>query len=169
MGAGGAGGADLPCDGRPAQPSGCGKTHICTAICREFLLHESEVVYMLWRDDIVRIKAAITDSEEYSGEIQRYKQAETLYIDDLFKTGRGQDDSGMQKPTAADINVAFEILNYRYNNKLPTIISSECTMSELLKIDEAIAGRIVECASPMVLAVRPDKGKNYRLKKAVEL
>ena len=42
-------------------------------------------------------------------------------------------------------------------------------MSELLKIDEAIAGRIVECASPMVLAVRPDKGKNYRLKKAVEL
>ena len=149
--------------------SGCGKTHICTAICREFLLHEREVVYMLWRGDIVHIKAAVTDSEQYREAILRYKQAETLYVDDLFKTGRGQDDTGAQKPTSADINIAFEILNYRYNNKLPTIISSECTISELLKIDEAIAGRVVEHASPMVLAIRQDRNKNYRLRKAVEL
>ena len=36
--------------------SGAGKTHLCTAICREFLLSGKRVIYMLWRDDIVKIK-----------------------------------------------------------------------------------------------------------------
>jgi chromosomal replication initiation ATPase DnaA len=30
--------------------SGAGKTHLCTAICREFLLAGRKVRYMLWRD-----------------------------------------------------------------------------------------------------------------------
>ena len=147
--------------------SGCGKTHLCTAVCREFLLKGKSVQYMLWRDDVTKLKSAVTDSEEYGKLIDRYKNADVLYIDDLFKTGKV--DSGFQKPTAADINVAFEILNYRYNNPaLITIISSELTEDELLDIDEATGGRIYERAKK-AFSIGHDRKKNYRIKGAVTL
>lgn len=146
--------------------SGSGKTHICTAICRELLLAEKEVLYMLWRDDIVRLKALVTDAEQYGKAIGRYKEVDVLYIDDLFKAGKGV-DAAMQKPTAADINIAFEILNYRYNNSLPTIISSECAIGDLMDIDEALAGRIIERAK--AFSLRPDISRNWRLRNTTEL
>ena len=147
--------------------SGAGKTHLCTAICREFLLSGKRVIYMLWRDEVVKLKAMVNESDEYRDLVDKYKQADVLYIDDLFKTGRGQDNM-VQKPTAADVNVAFEIINYRYNNpgKI-TIISSECTEDELLDIDEAIGGRIYERAKAFSIAKNRDR--NYRMKRAVTL
>lgn len=147
--------------------SGAGKTHICTAICREFLLGGRSVAYMLWRDDVVKLKSVANDHEQYGKLIDRFKKAEVLYVDDLFKTGKGP-DGVKQWPTAADVNVAFELFNYRYNNPdLLTIISSECTADDLLQIDEAVGGRIFERAAVFNLA--PDPKRNYRLKKAVTL
>lgn len=147
--------------------SGAGKTHLCTAICREFLLSGRRVRYMLWRDDIVKIKGAVTDSEEYSKMIDEFKRVDVLYIDDLFKTGKAVDNSA-QRPTNADINVAFEIINYRYNNPgLLTIISSELSEDELLDIDEAIGGRIYELAKSITIGKSRDR--NYRIKKAVTI
>ncbi len=147
--------------------SGAGKTHLCTAICRDFLLSGKSVRYMLWRDDIVKIKGAVTDSEEYSKLIDEFKRVDVLYIDDLFKIGKASDQS-LQKPTGADISVAFEIINYRYNNpSLLTIISSELTEDELIDIDEALGGRIYERAKAFTIGRSRDR--NYRLKKAVTL
>ena len=147
------------------QP-GIGKTHLCTAICRDFLLAGKEVRYMLWRDEAPRLKSLVNDPE-YGPAIKPYKEAEVLYIDDLFKTGKG-DRGEKQRPTGGDINLAFELLNYRYNDpKLLTIISSECTMNDLLDIDEAVGSRVAERAK--VLSMKPDRSKNYRLRGAVEL
>lgn len=149
--------------------SGCGKTHICTAICRELILQGLDVVYMLWRDEITRLKAMVTDVDKYDNNIQLFKRAEVLYIDDFFKMGRGVGNNDIQKPTMADINIAFELLNYRSINNLQTIISSEFNIAELLEIDQALAGRIVENANPMPIVIRPDIKKNYRLKKVGEI
>lgn len=153
--------------------SGSGKTHICTAICREFLLSGKQVLYMLWRDDIVKIKAAAqasgNDPEtlELRKMLDKYKTADVLYIDDLFKTGK-TDSNLPQKPTTADINYAFEIINYRYINPgLITIVSSECTADELLDIDEAVGGRIFERSK--VFNIAKDRKKNYRIRNAVTL
>jgi len=138
--------------------SGCGKTHLCTAICRELLLSGKNVRYMLWRDEIVRLKQG---GEELQGLLEGFKTAQVLYIDDLFKCGDA-------RPTAADINYAFEILNYRYNNpKLLTILSSELTEDELLAVDEAVGGRIYERAKAFTIG--RSREKNYRLGKAVRL
>ena len=148
--------------------SGAGKTHICTAICRDFLLGGRTVKYMLWRDDVVKLKNAVTDYEEYTRLIDQYKKVEVLYIDDLFKTGKAP-DGGKQIPTSADVNIAFEILNFRYNDpSLLTIISSECTVNDILDIDEAVGGRIFERAKRS-FSIKGDKTKNYRLRGAVEL
>ena len=147
--------------------SGAGKTHLCTAICREFLLAGMAVLYMPWRDDIVKLKNALGEPDRYEALMTAYKTINVLYIDDLFKTGKGA-DGAKQRPTAADINIAFEILNYRYNNpKLLTIISSECTINDILDIDEATGGRIFEKAK--AFSLKPDKAKNYRLRGVTEL
>lgn len=147
--------------------SGSGKTHLCTAICREFLLSGRKVMYMLWRDEVVRIKAAVNDSIEYGKLIDKYKTVDVLYIDDLFKTGKAPDGSSL-KVTGGDVNVAFEILNYRYNNpSLLTIISSELSEDDLVDIDEAVGGRIYERAK--ALTIGKDRSRNYRIRKAITL
>ena len=140
-----------------AGQSGAGKTHICTAICAELLNAGLPVRYVLWRDMSVRAKAAVTDGEEYEAITEPLKRIKVLYIDDLFKTGKGKE------PTPGDVNLAFEILNYRYNDseKL-TIISTERTREELLDIDEATASRISERAKSYWLSFY-DK-PNWRLK-----
>lgn len=95
--------------------------------------------YMLWRDVSVQAKAVVNDEEAYSKIVEPLKRVTVLYIDDLFKTGRGQ------APTVGDVNLAFEILNARYNDSRKiTIISTELPMEELLNIDEAVGGRIYE-------------------------
>ena len=154
--------------------SGAGKTHLCTAICREFLLSGKRVTYMLWRDDIVKIKNA-AQSKEFDDEalelhklLDKFKTADILYIDDLFKTGKDPKTGTMQKPSVADINYAFEIINYRYNNpSLLTIISSELSEDELLDIDEAVGGRIYERSKAFTIGKNRDR--NYRMRKAVTM
>ena len=142
--------------------SGAGKTHICTAICSHYLDQGQEVRYMMWREDIERLKANKMDAEVYAEMMDKFKNVPVLYIDDLFKTGKADT---LQKPTPADINTAFELLNYRYNKPdLITIISSESQIADLINIDEAIAGRIKERCGDYLINIKPDKTKNYRLR-----
>ena len=159
-------------NGRIFITGNCGKTHVCTAIAIKLLKQGYDTRYMLWRDEAAKLKSLVNDTEEYEKMINEIKNADVLYIDDLFKTGKA-DNGKAQKPTPADINLAFEILNYRYNKNLPyTIISSECTLSDLIKIDEAISGRIAEKAlngGNWCLSIRPDTAKNYRFKGVTEL
>lgn len=90
----------------------------------------------------------------------RFWTSTRMYIDDLFKSG--------DQPTAADINYAFEIINFRYNNpKLLTIISAELTEGELLDVDEAIGGRIYERSN--AITNRISRSRNYRMRKAVSI
>lgn len=138
------------------QP-GSGKTHLCTAVCNRLMKQELEVRYILWRDTVARLKACVTDSDEYQSIIEPLKSVHVLYLDDFLKTG------GRQSPTTADINAAFEIVNYRYNlSDRLTIISTEWTPKELLQFDEALGSRLLE--KSVILNIAPGVGKNYRLK-----
>lgn len=146
--------------------SGAGKSHLCTAICRSFLLRGERVQYMMWVDDAAILKGIVNEGSEYTQQVERFKKAPILYIDDLFKV---QNDNGQNrgKPTSADVRLAFEIINFRVVSKLPTIISSEFTLSELVDIDQAVAGRIAELAGFNAINITPDIKKNYRLRKVV--
>ena len=139
--------------------SGCGKTHLSTAVCGELLKQGKDVRYMMWRDEGTQLKALANQGEEYSQKIREIKVADVLYIDDFLKVQKGQ------KPTAADINLAFEILNYRYQNKLRTIISTELTINDILSLDDAVGGRIVQMSRSCGKNIGYDPKKNYRLRK----
>lgn len=125
--------------GRP----GSGKTHICVAMCNRFAEMGKNIRYMLWRDDSTELKGML-NQPEYKERIEPLKTVQVLYIDDFLKAGKKE---GKQKITEADINLAFELLNSRYNNsKLRTIISSELSVKDILEIDEATGSRIWECS-----------------------
>lgn len=134
--------------------TGSGKTHLCSAASNQRLKRGEQVVYMLWAMEVKRLKRRATDLE-YDRIFDRYKNVQLLYIDDFFKG----------KVTEADVTIAYELINYRYNHKdLITIISSELYPVEVLGIDEALGGRICERCEKYVFGVERNKKRNYRLK-----
>ena len=70
--------------------SGAGKTHICTAICGEFLKQGKSVSYVRWAVELKRIKMLGGGSVEYDIELDKLLRHQVIYIDDLFKRGTGQ-------------------------------------------------------------------------------
>ncbi len=145
--------------------SGSGKTHLCTAVCRQRLLMGDGVCYLSWKEKIAELKALSLDNERRAEMINRYKAAQILYIDDLYKVGK--DGDGSSNPTGADVGLAFEIINHRYINHLTTVISTEKTPQELVAIDEATGSRIIEMAGSNVFSVAKDPRRNYRLRGVV--
>lgn len=133
---------------------GSGKTHLSIALAINFLNKNIRVVYMPYRDIITKIKQNITDEEYYQRMISKYQTCEVLLIDDLFK-GRVNE---------SDVNIIFEIINYRYLNFLPIIISSEFTIEKLLTFDEGVGSRIYEMCRNYVVEIKKDIRNNYRLK-----
>ena len=119
---------------------------------------------MRWLDDGNELKRNVLDSEFYENLIRELKTVEVLYIDDFFKSENNT------KPTPADIKLANEILNYRYDyarshkERFITIISTERSIEQLQEYDMALAGRIIEMTKPDYLVKVFGKEKNYRLK-----
>ncbi len=137
--------------------TGCGKTHICTAIVGGMIIQGLSARYFVWREESSILKSHTVDAE-YKELIEPYKQTDVLYIDDLFKTKDITDIS------SADVKLAFELIDYRCRNHLITIISTEWTMPQLVQIDEAIAGRIMQMSKGYRFTVGKDPKKNYRLR-----
>ena len=129
---------------------GGGKTHLSLAIANELMKKGVGVVYMGYRDCIIRFKQNIMDASAYESMMSRYKSCKVLLIDDLFKGSI----------TSSDLNVIFEIVNHRYFNGLPVIVSCEMDVDRILSVDEAIGSRLVEMCKCVEL-----KGKklNYRM------
>ncbi len=131
---------------------GAGKTHLGTAICGELMNRGVAVIYMAYRNALTKLKQNIIDKEGYNKELNQYASARVLYIDDLLK-GR---------LTETDINIMYEIVNYRYMNNMPIIISTEKFPADLLSFDEAIGSRIWEMCRGNIIQLQ-GKELNYRL------
>lgn len=132
---------------------GSGKTHLSMAVCNAIMNnHKTGVIYMAYREEMVRIKQTVNDEINYNNAIRRFKQCPVLMIDDLLKG----------KSTEADINILFEIINYRYINNLPMIISTEKTRDELLDFDEGTMSRVIEMARGYSVEII-GREYNYRL------
>ena len=139
--------------------SGSGKTHLCTAIIAAMIKKGRNVRYFVWRDDSPTLKAIIND-KEYVSKMNEYKRADVLYIDDLFKQKQDSDVI----ISDADVKLAFELIDYRNRNNKMTLISTEKYLSELVSIDEALGGRIVEMTRGYQFIIPRDPKKNYRLR-----
>ena len=69
--------------------------------------------------------------------------------------------------TDTDVNVMYEIINYRYMNNLPLIISTEKDLEGLLLFDEATGSRIIEMCLDNIVWIE-SRELNYRMYKFVK-
>ena len=140
-------------------PSGCGKTHLCTAIASALILSGQDVQIFRWVEWAATAKSIITDASGYTAQLEPLKACDVLYLDDFLKVQRGT------SPTAADIRLAFEVLDARYNaTGKPVILSTEWNLRQIAALDEALAGRIAERSRNHAVQIGSAPGRNYRFK-----
>ncbi len=142
--------------------SGCGKSHICTSIYIELLKNGRNVKYMAWKDAIDSLKlwkksSYIENQKKYDQEMQELKTVEVLYIDDFLKLLQ---NAGFDRDQELDL--AYAIINARYNNGLITIISTEEMMWSIEGIDTAIASRIEQLAKHYWIQIANSQDRNQR-------
>ena len=141
------------------QP-GAGKSHLSLAVGNTLIQKGVPVLYFQHVEGINEMKDIIRrDGEESIGEkTSEMKKVDFLIWDDLFKPLPGQ-----KEVRPFEVQIAFEVLNYRYLNLLPTAINSERTPKELVTIDEATGSRIIERGKGRMVVVEGLEN-NWRLK-----
>ncbi len=83
-----------------------------------------------------------------------------LFIDDLFKPTRGK-----RRATEWQVEQTHAMINYRYLNHKPIMISSELTIDTICNIDEALGTRIYDMCRDFTVTVQGyPKVLNYRLR-----
>lgn len=135
--------------GRP----GSGKTTLLMAAANEFLQRGIEVLYFPWVEGFNELKSDLGTLDERIGRLQR---AKVLFLDDVFK--------GRTEPTPFQLEQLFAIVNYRYLENLPLMISSERSFAQMCGIDEAIGSRLREMAKGHTVTLAGGMELNYRLR-----
>lgn len=141
--------------------SGAGKSHICTAAATRILQQGKVVKYVMWRDVFHKMESYRYEEEKYNELLKELSEVEVLILDDFLK---GMDK---QKQGSA-LEIAFDLVNRRYNNRKATIFSSEIQLGELEVLDRALYGRIKERCGKFSLNIKNDESRNFRKRRKDE-
>ena len=136
--------------------SGSGKSHIATSVVFGLASRGIKVDYISW----VHFKNTLKNDLNDAGSKTNYIMTRPiLYIDDFLKVGVDE-----KAPTSFELEQAVNIIWYRYDNNLPTIISTEFDLEvDINNFSRAIAGRIIEMAKGYTNVIGNDSNRNYRL------
>jgi DNA replication protein DnaC len=131
-------------------PNGCGKTHLAAAIANQSLEDGAVVLFAVVPDLLDHLRAAFAPdaSEVYDQLFAKMREAELLVLDDL----------GAQQSSPWANEKLFQLLNYRYNMGMPTVITAN--PKGLQGIDERIRSRLSDVS--LVTAVILDRARDYR-------
>ena len=133
-------------------PVGCGKTHLAAAIANVCLERGSSVIFSTVPELLDHLRTAFAPSNElpYHELFDRIREAYLLVLDDL----------GVEHSTAWASEKLFQILNYRYEYRMPTIIT---TNTDPFKGDKSLDERIRSRLSDKGLVRRCDiKAPDHR-------
>ena len=111
--------------------NGCGKTHLATAIAQARKAQGDSVVFAFVPELLDHLRSSFSPESRLSYDelFDRVKKAPLLVLDDL----------GEQAATPWAREKLYQVINYRYNLRLPTIITS-CRRFE--EIDPRISTRM---------------------------
>jgi DNA replication protein DnaC len=112
---------------------GCGKTHLAAAIANACVERGQPVLFTTVPDllDHLRATFAPTSTTGYGARFEEVRTAPVLILDDL----------GTESGTTWAQEKLFQIFNYRYNARLPTLIT---TNHELEEIPLRLRSRLVD-------------------------
>jgi DNA replication protein DnaC len=113
--------------------NGCGKTHLAAAIANEHLSAGKPVIFVVVPDFLDHLRSTFSPDSKVS-------------YDQLFDSVKNTpllilDDFGEQSTTPWAQEKLYQVINHRYNNRLPTIITTCCTLDE---IETRISSRLVD-------------------------
>lgn len=132
--------------------AGTGKTHLASAIAN-YLMHESlvPVKFGTFANLLDKMKLAFHTDKDV---VNQLSNVSILIIDDL----------GKEKYTEWAQQVLFQVIDNRYNNELPIIITTNLTPGELReRFGEPIISRLMEMCYGIAM-----NGENYRYEKAIQ-
>lgn len=136
-------------------PVGTGKSHLARAILAEMIrLHKISGLAATVPNLMDDLRPGANDNRR-SEQMELLKTVPLLVLDDL----------GAQKTTEWVTERLFVIINARYDDLLPTIITSNIYLEELRQLPgwDRLVDRIVEMARAVRMA-----GRNYRIKGRVK-
>ena len=112
---------------------GCGKTHLAAAIANSCVERGQPVLLITIPDLLDHLRAAFAPSSpaDYDTRFEEVRTAPILILDDL----------GTESSTPWAQEKLFQIINYRYNARLPTVIT---TNHELEEIPLRLRSRLVD-------------------------
>ncbi len=121
---------------------GCGKTHLAAAIANRAIERGQPVLFITVPDLLDHLRAAFspTSPTGYDERFEEVREAPLLILDDL----------GTESPTPWAQEKLFQVLNHRYNARLPTVIT---TNHELEEIPLRIRSRLVEPELTHILTI----------------
>jgi DNA replication protein DnaC len=121
---------------------GCGKTHLAAAIANEALRAGHPVLFKIVPDLLDHLRAAFSPNSdvEYDELFERVRTAGLLILDDL----------GTESATPWAREKLYQIINYRYNYRQPTVITTNRRLSE---IDERVRSRMQDAEFCAVIEI----------------
>ena len=138
--------------------SGTGKTHLTACMCNELINQYQECLFTNFFEISRLIKSTWNKNTNAENIIKKICEVDFLFIDDLGteKLQRNGEDNWLQEQV-------FDIINKRYNNRKPTIFSSNYSLNELIN-DRGMMQKTVDRIAEMSTAIMKLTGSSYRLK-----
>lgn len=127
---------------------GTGKTHLAASIANDFVSKEIPTLFGTLVDHLEHIKEEFEHggTNEYLG---RMKSVMVLVIDDL----------GQEKPTEWMRQTLYQVINHRYEHKLPIVITTNFTADELASyLGHSVFSRLYEMSNGV-----ETKSNDYRM------
>ena len=112
---------------------GAGKTHLAAAIANELLRRQYKVLFAIVPDLLDHLRSTFGPSSEveYDERFELIRTVPVLVLDDL----------GTENTTPWAREKLFQIMNYRYNDALPTVVTSNRKPED---IDQRIFSRMCD-------------------------
>lgn len=138
---------------------GTGKTHLTACMANALIRKRKQVLFTNFAEISKLLRSTFGKRNESEAEyIERLATIDFLFIDDLG-TERVQTKDGdlwLQEKI-------FDVLNKRYNNRKPTIFTSNYSIAELIS-ERGLMDKTVDRIAEMSSAVLKVEGKSFRMK-----
>lgn len=126
--------------------NGCGKTHLAAAIANHLRQAAKSVLFIVVPDLLDHLRSAFSPESRISYDelFEKVKKSSVLILDDF----------GEQSTTPWAQGKLYQLINYRYNARLATVIT---TCNDLDDIESRISSRMVDPSLSLVFNIRaPD-------------
>jgi len=117
--------------------TGCGKTHLAAAIANYRYQANKPALFVVVPDFLDHLRSTFSPESKVSYDqlFERVKTAPLLILDDF----------GEQSTTPWAREKLYQVINYRYNARLATVITTRYSLEEILEeIDSSISSRLVD-------------------------